>query len=296
MTPAPLPPTPLSQLTALIGFAVLVVAFLLVWRQSFPARIRLFALQSALLAVLAGVVGVSTRKPSLALVAVAVLVVKAWAIPRVLQRLAPALPRSVAAGRSPAGLLAAGGLVVLAYAVLLPVTRETPLPTAAGLPPALATGLIGLLLGVGAFTFHYAKGLSYFSTDPAACANCHIMQSQYDSWQKSSHHGVAGCVDCHLPHDLASKYLAKASNGYHHSKGFTLQDFHEPIRITPGNADILQESCLHCHDAMVHDLVAGAADAAVAVRCTHCHAGVGHGPRLGLGGPERTEELEGLAP
>jgi hydrogenase-4 component E len=148
VTPAPLPPTPLSQLTALIGFAVLVVAFLLVWRQSFPARIRLFALQSALLAVLAGVVGVSTRKPSLALVAVAVLVVKAWAIPRVLQRLAPALPRSVAAGRSPAGLLAAGGLVVLAYAVLLPVTRETPLPTAAGLPPALATGLIGLLLCV----------------------------------------------------------------------------------------------------------------------------------------------------
>ena len=56
MTPTPLPPTPLSQLTALIGFAVLVVAFLLVWRQSFPARIRLFALQSALLAVLAGIV------------------------------------------------------------------------------------------------------------------------------------------------------------------------------------------------------------------------------------------------
>ena len=42
---------------------------------------------------------------------------------------------------------------------------------------------------------------------------------------------TASCVDCHLPHDFVGKYLAKADNGYHHSKGFTLQDFHEPILI-----------------------------------------------------------------
>jgi hydrogenase-4 component E len=145
----PLPPTLLSQLTSLIGFGVLVVAFLLVWRQSFPARITLFAVQSAMLAALAGLVGVSSRKPTLALVALAFLVIKAWAIPRVLRRLAPALPRPAAGGGSPAGpLLAAGVLVVIAYAVLLPVTRETSLPTAGGIPLALATGLIGLLLCV----------------------------------------------------------------------------------------------------------------------------------------------------
>ena len=45
------------------------------------------------------------------------------------------------------------------------------------------------------------------------------------------------------------KYLAKASNGWHHSKGFTLEDFHEPIMIKPVNARILQESCLKCHGA-----------------------------------------------
>ena len=55
--------------------------------------------------------------------------------------------------------------------------------------------LVGLLLGTGAFTFKYAEGLSYFSTDPKACVNCHIMTPQYDSWQKSSHHAVATCVD-----------------------------------------------------------------------------------------------------
>ena len=93
---------------------------------------------------------------------------------------------------------------------------------------------LGAFLGLGLYTFRVAEGLSYFSTDPKACANCHIMLPQYDSWQKSSHHAVARCVDCHLPHELIPKYIAKAENGYHHSKGFTLQDFHEPILIKVG--------------------------------------------------------------
>ena len=75
------------------------------------------------------------------------------------------------------------------------------------LPVLLAVGL-GVLAGVGGVTFAYAEGASYLSTDPAACANCHIMQPQYDSWQKSSHHTVAGCIDCHLPADLFGKYIA----------------------------------------------------------------------------------------
>ena len=159
--------------------------------------------------------------------------------------------------------------------------------------PRLALGIaaaIGLLFGLGGYTFHYAEGLSYFSTDPKACANCHIMQSQYDGWQKASHHGTATCVDCHLPHTFFAKYLAKASNGWHHSKGFTLQDFEEPIRIKPGNSRILQDNCLHCHEPMVHELVASARDDQGFVPCVHCHASVGHGERAGLGGPQRDDE------
>ena len=153
----------------------------------------------------------------------------------------------------------------------------------------LLAGLIGVPLGLGAYTFHYAEGLSYFSTDPRACANCHIMQSQYDSWQKASHHASASCVDCHLPHTFFAKYLAKAENGYHHSKGFTFQDFHEPIRIKAKNSRILQENCLGCHGDMVDELVRGATTDADATQCVHCHRSVGHGPSTGLGGPERIE-------
>ena len=146
----------------------------------------------------------------------------------------------------------------------------------------------GVLFGAGAFTLDYGEGLSYFSKDPAACANCHIMKPQYDSWLKSSHQALATCVDCHLPHDFFGKYLAKAENGYNHSRAFTLQDFHEPILINSKNSRILQDNCLGCHQDLVHQLIDGAEQPAVS--CVHCHRGVGHGEPVGLGGPETAAE------
>jgi len=154
--------------------------------------------------------------------------------------------------------------------VVLPFSRKT---------LVVAAVVSGVFLGLGLFTFIYAEGFSYFTTDPKACANCHIMNSEYDSWVKSSHHIVATCADCHLPHALLPKFVAKALNGYHHSKGFTFQDFHEPIMIKPHNARILQEACLSCHSGLVHDIVAGSTTDESAVTCVHCHASVGHGPQ-----------------
>jgi len=158
--------------------------------------------------------------------------------------------------------------------------------------PTLAAVTFGLAAGIAGVGFQYAEGLSYLSTDPRACANCHIMQSQFDSWQKSSHHGVATCVDCHLPHDFVGKYVAKAVNGWNHSSGFTLQNFPEPIVITPPNAKILQESCEHCHEALVHQTAA----AEGAPRCVGCHVSAGHGEKVGLGGPWHEEEKSILMP
>ena len=137
---------------------------------------------------------------------------------------------------------------------------------------------LGILVGTGLLTFFHANGLSYFSSDPKACVNCHIMRDQYESWHKSSHHAAATCVQCHLPHSLLPKLLAKAENGYHHSKAFTLQDFHEPIRIGRKNAAILQQSCLECHSDLVHDISGPHGASSEAPRCVHCHQDVGHGP------------------
>lgn len=158
----------------------------------------------------------------------------------------------------------------------------------------LSAVMVGVCAGLGAFTFTYAEGFSYFSTDPAACVNCHIMQPQYDSWLKSSHHTAARCVDCHLPKDFIAKYIAKAENGYHHSKGFTLQDFHEPIMIKRKNSQILQENCLRCHEDFVHELVPGARlQDLKALDCVHCHQTVGHGEWVGLGGMDPVLKRKG---
>lgn len=138
--------------------------------------------------------------------------------------------------------------------------------------------LVGCFLGVGLYTFYFAQGFSYLSNDPKTCVNCHIMRPEFESWTRSSHHAAATCNDCHLPADFVGKYAAKGENGYHHSKAFTLQDFHEPIMIHEKNSRILQANCLRCHGEFVHNIVAGSKQTGTDIQCVHCHAGVGHGP------------------
>ncbi|HSC89851.1 MAG TPA: cytochrome c nitrite reductase small subunit [Polyangiaceae bacterium] len=157
---------------------------------------------------------------------------------------------------------------------------------------------VGALAGVGGYTFRYAEGLSYLKTDPRACRNCHIMQSEYDAWQKSSHHTVAVCVDCHLPHSFFAKYWTKAENGWRHGKLFTTGGFEEPITIKSHGLEVLQENCLRCHGPLVEEAfgsleaprVTSGHAAKSDLTCIHCHFTVGHGERGGLGGP--ASELE----
>jgi len=149
--------------------------------------------------------------------------------------------------------------------------------------PALTFASFGVLAGIGGVTFDYAEGLSYLSTDPEACVNCHIMRPQYDGWQKASHRAAATCADCHLPARFPHNFLAKAENGWSHSRAFTMQDFAEPIEITPKNADILNANCLRCHGTLLNEQSIAFTEGAP--RCLRCHAAVGHGERVGLGGP-----------
>jgi len=144
----------------------------------------------------------------------------------------------------------------------------------------ILSALFGMFCGAGVYTFRYGEGLSYLSENPTACINCHIMRDQFDGWQKAGHHATATCNACHIPHDFVGKYLAKAEHGFWHSKGFTLQDFHEPIRISDRDRDIVNRNCIHCHADLVDPLTAPAAAQGHGseTNCLHCHAHVGHGP------------------
>jgi cytochrome c nitrite reductase small subunit len=152
--------------------------------------------------------------------------------------------------------------------------------------------MLGALLGIGSFTFRYAEGFSYFSAEPSACVNCHIMRPQFDAWQKSSHHAVAVCIDCHLPHDLVPKFVAKAENGYRHSLEFTAGTFAEPIFVQARGREILEENCVRCHAGLVAEIDPHGASAQDRLSCVGCHTGVGHGESARLGGRLRAAESE----
>jgi cytochrome c nitrite reductase small subunit len=142
----------------------------------------------------------------------------------------------------------------------------------------LFAGMFGALVGLGAFTFGYGKGAAYLSSDPRACVNCHVMQDHFDAWQHSSHHRVATCNDCHLPHHPIGKWVTKADNGFFHSLAFTLMNFHDPIQIKPRNRRVTQGTCLHCHESVVHQMLPEDPNGEM-LACIHCHRDVGHAQR-----------------
>ncbi|WP_223757939.1 cytochrome c nitrite reductase small subunit [Myxococcus sp. RHSTA-1-4] len=140
--------------------------------------------------------------------------------------------------------------------------------------------LVGAAVGVVGFTFVYAKGSSYLTDDPSACANCHVMNEQYAGWVKSSHHGVAVCNDCHAPRDFLGKYYTKALNGWHHSVAFTSGDFHEPIHIGARNLEVTESACRSCHQDIVQAIEPG-----LLVRVSAEGAGGSRGETERHGGP-----------
>ena len=140
----------MTSVSNLLAFFGLVVTLLIVWRQSWPARRRLFVVQSLLLAALAITVALFTQRRALLLVAAVVVVVKAWVIPRVLSRIGAGAPvRPIMPGRSSGmSVLVDGALVVAAYVIMLPVTAAAALPTEGAIPLAFAMTLIGIYLCV----------------------------------------------------------------------------------------------------------------------------------------------------
>jgi cytochrome c nitrite reductase small subunit len=149
-----------------------------------------------------------------------------------------------------------------------------PAPIRLGL---FAAVLVGLTVGIGAYTFVYAKGYSYLTNDPAACANCHVMRDHYNAWTRASHRAVAVCNDCHTPPGLVPKYLTKARNGFWHSFYFTTGRYPDPLQITSRNHEVTELACRKCHAEITSSIdPAHGSVGPAALGCTRCHNDVGH--------------------
>lgn len=138
------------QLLNLAAGAFLLAAVMVLWRRELTVIIRVFALQGVALAGLVAVLAAHERSVELAVVAAAIVVLRAGVLPLLLRR---ALAGAGEAQRETrplvnvsASLLAAAVLTLIAYAVTRPLVELAPSPATQAIPIGLTVVLIGLFV------------------------------------------------------------------------------------------------------------------------------------------------------
>jgi hydrogenase-4 component E len=141
----------LSKAVNLLSFIALGLTILLIIRTSLEGQVRVFALQSFVLAFLSALIAFYSDSLELLGVAVALVAVKGLMIPRVLNRAVSKIGLArVAApylGTAPA-LIICGVLTIIAFYIMTPIAASNPLPTADAIPLAFAGVLIGFFIMV----------------------------------------------------------------------------------------------------------------------------------------------------
>lgn len=152
---------------------------------------------------------------------------------------------------------------------------------------------VGIVIAIG-----FSTGLEATNTTEF-CTSCHSMQWVEAEWKESAHYnnasGVrAGCADCHVPHDLGPKLVAKviaAKDVWHEILGTidTEEKFEEhrwkmANRVWDKMKATDSRECRDCHswEAMAIDLQDRSAKRKhkralkEGVTCIECHQGVAH--------------------
>lgn len=143
--------------------------------------------------------------------------------------------------------------------------------------------LSGIIAGLFCWLFYVSRAYSYLSDEPSTCVNCHIMATQYATWQHSSHREVAGCNDCHVPQDnFFSHYYFKAKDGLRHATIFTLRTEPQTIYIHEAGKEVVQQNCIRCHGPLLTDARMNARSTDMDIfrkgqHCLRCHREVPHG-------------------
>jgi len=138
-----------SQLSVMGSSLVLIFGLILLWRRSVTAYISAFTWQSVVLSGVTAIVGYFGNDHELYWVAVALLLLKAVVIPRLLRR----MERRFAAEReldpyvnTATSLVISGLLVLFGYAITRPLVALSQLPTRAGMPLAMGLVLVSLFV------------------------------------------------------------------------------------------------------------------------------------------------------
>lgn len=137
---------------------------------------------------------------------------------------------------------------------------------------------LGVVAGLGLVVANVSRAVSYLSDDPETCVNCHVMNTQYATWQHSSHFNNATCNDCHVPHDnLINHYFFKAKDGLRHASMFALRLEPQVIRLSHEAVDVIQDNCSRCHAHQLQTVTMMRSNDDEGLKCWECHREVPHG-------------------
>lgn len=148
--------------------------------------------------------------------------------------------------------------------------------------------LIAFFVGIFIYTLYVSNAVSYLSDDPKTCVNCHVMRSEFATWQHSSHREVAVCNDCHVPHNnVFNKYFFKAKDGLRHATMFTFHLEPQVIKMHEAGQAVVLKNCQNCHKNLNSEV--GLSNTTLEDKmhgdgklCWDCHREVPHGRVKGL--------------
>jgi hydrogenase-4 component E len=138
-----------AQLSSLGSSLMLLCGLILLWRRHIPAYINAFTAQSLVLAGVTVTVGYFGDEPELYGVAVLLLLLKGFAIPRLLRRMGKRFGTEQELTpyvNTATSLVVAGLLVVLGYVLMRPLVTVSDLPTRGGMPLAMGLVLVSLFI------------------------------------------------------------------------------------------------------------------------------------------------------
>ncbi|MEW6094809.1 MAG: cytochrome c nitrite reductase small subunit [Chloroflexota bacterium] len=141
----------------------------------------------------------------------------------------------------------------------------------------LLIGLLAFAIAAGVFAWA-TEAPAYAGHEPETCANCHVMDAQYENWFHAPHEKWATCSDCHIPHDnFLAYWFYKGKSGMRDVYSFATLGYPEAIRANEETRGIVQENCIRCHLDTVESMVTYSMP--LDRNCWDCHRTVAHGER-----------------
>ncbi|MBS4022157.1 MAG: NapC/NirT family cytochrome c [Dethiobacter sp.] len=125
--------------------------------------------------------------------------------------------------------------------------------------------------------FIFLLTLAADARKPEFCANCHLIQPYYYTWENSPHSKV-NCLECHV--EQGTGFVAIQARGLKNLSVYRAGDVDPPIT---GTKKISSDVCLRCHSP--NRKITPSKDLSIphsehlgyGTDCVDCHVGVSHG-------------------